>query len=307
MTSPAPLSGRLGVQAQSAAANLSTAGDDIRTDSPAARLRRATQQPFEAAGDVSFASSESGLDRLRGYDNPYGRGLAAYEPNTVLFEDYATAKSAVDRSKAAEAAAADQMATVDFTAGYAGGGAVTADGRTQSFIAAAMSAIGKPYVWGGTNLATGVDCSGLIYAAAKAAGIDMPRYRAVDYRTKIGTTITADQARPGDLVTWDNPGDTDHVGIYLGNGQVLQAPQTGDKVKISQVWGTPTYRRVFNDAAFTASPLPTGGTTPLYNGRAYTPAATLRGVLGTVAPWLAAPTPAPQITRTGTGGRTRAI
>jgi hypothetical protein len=130
----------------------------------------------------------------------------------------------------------------------------------------AKGMLGKPYIWGGTT-SRGVDCSGLIYYAFNAAGVKIPRLRAIDYG-RMGTAVSAAQARPGDIVYWDNPNTTtDHVGIYLGNGHVIQAPTSGDVVKISQVWGNPTYRRIVNDGNFTTGPTPSGGTQQMYGGR----------------------------------------
>jgi hypothetical protein len=141
-----------------------------------------------------------------------------------------------------------------------------ANGVAGSIINMAKGMLGKPYIWGGTT-SRGVDCSGLIYYAFNAAGVKIPRLRAIDYG-RMGTAVSAAQARPGDIVYWDNPNTTtDHVGIYLGNGHVIQAPTSGDVVKISQVWGNPTYRRIVNDGNFTTGPTPSGGTQQMYGGR----------------------------------------
>lgn len=134
-------------------------------------------------------------------------------------------------------------------------------------IAAAKSALGRPYVWGGTNLSSGVDCSGLIFAAFRAAGVNMPRYRASDYG-KLGAKVNGSDARAGDLVYWDQPGGTDHVGIYLGGGKVIQAPQSGDVVKVSNVWDGAQYRRVFDDGAFGQMADQTGNPVLSYAGHA---------------------------------------
>jgi len=100
----------------------------------------------------------------------------------------------------------------------------------QSIVEYAKKFIGTPYVWGGTT-PSGFDCSGFVqYVYRNAAGIELPR----DTYGQIGagTRVSQDQLQPGDLVF----PHTGHVGIYIGGGQMIHAPRTGDVVKISSVW-----------------------------------------------------------------------
>lgn len=142
------------------------------------------------------------------------------------------------------------------------------DKAAAKVIASAKSLLGKPYIWGGTT-SRGVDCSGLLFYAFNQAGIPMKRLRAIDYG-KMGKQVTQGEARAGDVVFWDNPNTTtDHVGIYLGDGMVIQAPTTGDVVKVSKVWGKPQFRRILDDAAFGQQAAPPGQLpVTSYNGKA---------------------------------------
>lgn len=197
-----------------------------------------------------------------GVPNPYGRGLAAYEPNSVIFDGLNQASQ--DAAAAKAQAAAEAPGTLNVPAPGATLG--KADGQVGTAVAAAMALAQKrtPYVWGGTS-ASGLDCSGLIYYAFQQAGIKIPRYRAVDYGS-LGQSVTAAQARPGDIVYYNEPGDTDHVGIYVGNHQMVQAPQSGDVVKVSDI-GTPTsIRRLYDDNGWASTATPGGATGTLYNG-----------------------------------------
>lgn len=129
-------------------------------------------------------------------------------------------------------------------------GAATAGGSIATALDAAYAMVGKPYVWGGTTSA-GVDCSGLVYYALNAAGYNMPRYRASDYG-HIGMPVAEADGRPGDIVYFDEPGPTDHVGIYLGGGKFIEAPQPGQNVQISDLRGGAQLRRVLPDSGFTS-------------------------------------------------------
>jgi cell wall-associated NlpC family hydrolase len=104
-------------------------------------------------------------------------------------------------------------------------------------IAFAEAQLGKPYQWGGVG-PDAWDCSGLVQGAYAAAGVTLPR---TTYEQVTGSGPSAgrnpDNWQPGDLLfssgSDGNPSDPGHVGIYLGNGQVIQAPHTGDVVRIT--------------------------------------------------------------------------
>lgn len=97
-----------------------------------------------------------------------------------------------------------------------------------AIVNAAYSQLGVPYVWGGSRPGKGLDCSGLTQYCHRVAGISIPRY-------------SGDQSAQGRSVSDPQPGDIfcqpGHVGIYIGGGKVIHAPEPGDVVKISNVWG----------------------------------------------------------------------
>lgn len=106
----------------------------------------------------------------------------------------------------------------------------------QKIVSAALSRQGLPYVWGATGPSS-FDCSGLVQWAYRQAGILMPRVAAEQFLT--GDHIPLADAEPGDLLFWtydpNDPGYVDHVGIYLGNGEMVVAPHAGTDVQISSV------------------------------------------------------------------------
>ena len=106
-------------------------------------------------------------------------------------------------------------------------------------VRAALGKLGSPYVWGTEGPGT-FDCSGLVYWAYRQAGyFGLPRIAADQYHAT--TPIPTDQLLPGDLLFFNPTSRSDwtsisHVGIYLGDNKMLEAPATGDVVKIAPIW-----------------------------------------------------------------------
>ena len=93
--------------------------------------------------------------------------------------------------------------------------------------------LGNPYVWGGTSLTKGADCSGYVLSVFKKYGVKLPRTSRE--QANCGTAIKVSEAKPGDLIFYGNGKTVNHVAIYIGGGQVIHAssPKTG--IRISNV------------------------------------------------------------------------
>ncbi|MFF5702767.1 NlpC/P60 family protein [Streptomyces sp. NPDC012794] len=109
-----------------------------------------------------------------------------------------------------------------------GGGRVS--GRAMTAVMAARAAVGRPYVWGSTG-PSGFDCSGLMVWSYRQAGVSLPRTSQA--QRYAGRQVPLSQAQPGDLVTYRS--DASHVGMYVGNGQVVHAPYPGARVRYDPV------------------------------------------------------------------------
>ena len=149
-------------------------------------------------------------------------------------------------SGAFSAALADVLGTGDDGSGLTGAlagltGATTgpAAGSTTGStgaraVALARTFTGVPYRWGGTDPSSGLDCSGLTQLVYGRLGVDLPRVAADQARS--GTAVPSlDQAQPGDLVFFGSPAH--HVGIYAGDGMMIDAPHTGSTVGLHAVSG----------------------------------------------------------------------
>jgi hypothetical protein len=116
----------------------------------------------------------------------------------------------------------------------------------SAVISQAQKYVGVPYVWGGTDPSKGLDCSGLTQLVYKNLGIDLPR-TASQQATSGQAVAGLANARPGDLVFFDyssSRAGLDHVGIYLGGGKMIAAPQEGESVKVQDVGNPTVIRRV---------------------------------------------------------------
>ncbi|MFJ3515248.1 NlpC/P60 family protein [Streptomyces sp. NPDC090131] len=160
---------------------------------------------------------------------------------TVIEEKLTAAKNLLARLTAEERAAYEAQAPGGAGAAPAAPGPTgstpppPSDGsRAARAVAFAHSAIGKPYVWGATGPGS-FDCSGLTQAAWRSAGVSLPRTTYTQINA--GRRVSRDQLAPGDLVFFYS--GVTHVGLYIGNGQMIHAPRPGSTVRSAPIDSMP--------------------------------------------------------------------
>jgi peptidoglycan DL-endopeptidase CwlO len=193
--------------------------------------RKKLIEELAAAQKISVTLAEKrqkGLEKKAEKERAHAAQVAAHK-----------AKDQADTAKNQAQLTQDQLAALGEEGGWDDPGLPVPAGTTAGAKAAidfARAQLGEPYVWGAAG-PDAWDCSGLTMMAWRQGGVYLPHYSAAQYsETK---HITAAQLRPGDLVFWGtSPNTIHHVALYIGNGQIIQAPHTGDVVKVSMLYST---------------------------------------------------------------------
>ncbi|MFI1098250.1 NlpC/P60 family protein [Streptomyces sp. NPDC020917] len=216
----------------------------------------ATQQRIEAAKSLASLTAQQAKLKTAKQDVQTKLSQAQHLLNSLTAQEKArlaalAAKQEEEARRKAAALVAKQKAAAEAAAKAAAAKKSTSTTTTtppstpanssvaDQAIAFARKQIGKPYVWGATG-PDSFDCSGLTQAAYKAAGITLPR--TTWDQVNVGTRVSETNLQPGDLIFFYS--DISHVGMYIGNGEMIHAPHTGTVVKIAPITEMPFYGAV---------------------------------------------------------------
>ena len=212
----------------------------------AARLKaaHARQQEVVAQRAAAKREIEAGLEQRRRLAASIKDEIARLEAEERARQE--RLRFEAEQRLAAERAARERAAEAAQQEEVVGASAVTPEGisvaptsQYQGVVGIAMQYLGVPYVWGGASPSSGFDCSGLTMYVFAQVGVSLPHYAASQYN--MGVPVSRDDLQPGDLVFFNGLG---HMGMYIGGGQFIHAPHTGDVVKISSLsdsWYASTY------------------------------------------------------------------
>jgi cell wall-associated NlpC family hydrolase len=201
----------------------------VETAELALEQREAEQVTLRADAEIRAERIQAEIDK----QESYVAALDSQVKRLIADEEERQRKLAEERARQAAAAAAK----------YGSTGRTAADPSAlgsghPEVVPIALKFLGVPYAWGGAS-PSGFDCSGLCQYVYKQIGITLPRTSSSQYR--VGQHIAPDRLdllKPGDLVFFGTDGDPNrvhHVGIYVGGGNFVHAPQRGDVVKVSSL------------------------------------------------------------------------
>jgi len=199
-----------------------------------AALNALSCQKMKILDDLSDAVDEAESAKKRA-DEGRSDAEEAKGKAVSLLEDIEERKSKLDDKLDEIEEAADQLSASDKAQQQDTGGAapdVEAPGdAAQKAVDAALGQRGTPYVWGGTS-PDGFDCSGLIQWSYSQAGVDLPR--TADSQAQAGTQVSRGELEPGDIVYFYSP--VSHDGLYIGDGKMVHAPDSGSVVRVQEVY-----------------------------------------------------------------------
>lgn len=212
------------------------AEEEARRQAELAAAEEAARQEAEQQEDTTVYDEEGNKidpeDAAENGDVVYDENGNEIDPDEILTEDDGSSEGDVEYDEYGNVI--DSENTVD-PEEYESSGS-TGSGAGSSVVDFATQFVGNPYVWGGTSLTNGADCSGFVQSVYANFGVSLPR---TSYEQQnAGTEVSYADAQPGDLICYGG-----HVAIYMGGGKIVHASNSRDGIKISN---DATYRTILS-------------------------------------------------------------
>jgi cell wall-associated NlpC family hydrolase len=204
----------------------------LRQEEATAAATLASLRQDEQAAQAAVQREQALLAQVKG--NLQQALAAAYQQELAAQRAAAARQAALRAAELRASAMSDSVATVALPP------SASWQQRAHIAVQTALAQVGKPYQWGAAG-PNSFDCSGLVMYAWEAAGVYLPHYSGAQYADT--THVSGSDLLPGDIVFYNSPydGSLGHEALYIGNGEVVQAPQSGMDVMVTSItWaGTP--------------------------------------------------------------------
>lgn len=206
--------------------SLNTSVDDLNTAVSDLDSQRQTLRTEDAAAAAAVQAADNAYQQAQSLETQEQAALAQVKGQiaTLIAKQQAAANAAA-QAKAQATIASSSPSSIPPPPPAAGGAGAVA-------VRAAETQLGVPYVWGGETPGVGFDCSGLVAWAWGQAGVSLPHYSGAQMADS--TPVPISDLQPGDLLFY-GPGGSVHVAMYVGGGEMIEAPFTGTVVRIDPV------------------------------------------------------------------------
>lgn len=215
------------------------AEEEARRQAELAAAEEAARQEAEQQEETTVYDEEGNEidpeDAVENGDVVYDENGNVIDPDEILTEDNGSSEDDGEVEYDEYGNVIDSDNTVDPDE-YESSGSSSGSGSGSSVVDFATQFVGNPYVWGGTSLTNGADCSGFVQSVYANFGVSLPR---TSYEQQnAGTEVSYADAQPGDLICYGG-----HVAIYMGDGKIVHASNSRDGIKISN---DATYRTILS-------------------------------------------------------------
>lgn len=215
------------------------AEEEARRQAELAAAEEAARQEAEQQEETTVYDEEGNEidseDAAENGDVVYDENGNVIDPDEILTEDNGSSEDDGEVEYDEYGNVIDSDNTVDPDE-YESSGSSSGSGSGSSVVDFATQFVGNPYVWGGTSLTNGADCSGFVQSVYANFGVSLPR---TSYEQQnAGTEVSYADAQPGDLICYGG-----HVAIYMGDGKIVHASNSRDGIKISN---DATYRTILS-------------------------------------------------------------